>query len=120
MVTVTDTSAPKKSSSVPPSARHLFQEYDIDSWDESDELVINVIIQRLLEGGAIMELRWLFATYGEARVAKRVREGGLRGLTRKAFAYWRLVLGVTDYRRPPWMEKTDDPYPDPSNGMWGR
>ena len=110
----------QNSSGVPATARHLFPEYDLSSWDENSDKVVNVIIQRLLEGGTMPELKWLFATYGEARVARWVREHGFRGLTRKAFAYWRLVLRVKDFKRPPWIEKTDEPYPDPAPGLWGR
>ena len=108
------------SSGVPATARHLFPEYDLSTWDESSEKVVNVIIQRILEGGTTPELKWLFATYGEERVAKWVQERGLRGLTRKAFAYWRLVLRIKDFKRPPWIKHTDDPYPDPAPGLWGR
>jgi len=105
---------------IPATAAHLFPEYDVATLDPAEKKAANVIIQRLLEGGTREELRWLFAACGQARVAEWVRERGLRGLSRKAFAYWRLVLGVKEYRRPPWMKKTDDPYPDPAPGLWGR
>ena len=112
------------SSGVPATARHLFQEFDIDSWDESDELVVNVIIQRLLERGTTSELKWLFATYGKARVARWVREGGFRGLSKLTFGYWLLILKITEYDRPPWFEYPEgsfdlkDRYPHRQDVFW--
>jgi hypothetical protein len=78
----------------------LFPEYDFEEIDlEQHE---GVIIERILERGAWEHLRWLFQTYGEARVADWVRRHGFRLLSKRSFALWRLALRITDYEAPEW------------------
>jgi hypothetical protein len=85
---------------LPADAAWLFPEYDFDTMGvESHE---SVIIERVLERGTWEQLRWLFATYGEASAAEWVRRHGFRLLSRRSFALWRLALGVTDYVAPEW------------------
>jgi hypothetical protein len=62
----------------------------------------SVVIERVLERGTWEQLRWLFATYGEACVAEWVRRHGFRLLSKRSFALWRLALGITDYVAPEW------------------
>ena len=85
---------------LPASSNWLFPEYDFASMEP--EQYVGVIIERVLERGSWSELRWLFAHYGEPRVAAWVRQHGFRLLTKRSFALWRLVLGVQDYVAPAW------------------
>lgn len=87
-------------SSLPDSAAWLFPEYDFDAIDLEGHS--GVIIERLLERGTWPQIGWLFATYGEARVADWVRRHGFRLLSRRSFALWRLALDIADYVAPAW------------------
>jgi hypothetical protein len=85
---------------LPAGADWLFPEYEFASMNLRDHR--GVIIERLLERGSWEQVRWLFATYGEAEVAEWVRQHGFRLLSRRSFALWRLVLGIADYVAPDW------------------
>ena len=85
---------------LPADAAWLFTEYDFDTMGL--EYHKSVIIERVLERGTWGQLRWLFATYGEANVAEWLRQHGFRLLSSRSFALWRLALGVTDYVAPEW------------------
>lgn len=84
----------------PRSIAWLFPEYDFAEMDPESHA--SVIIERILERGRWEEVRWLFAYYGQARIAEWVRQHGFRLLSKRSFALWRLVLGITDYRAPEW------------------
>ena len=94
----------RKSSSsrktLPESTAWLFPEYEFGKMD--DQGFANVIIERILERGSWAELRWLFARYGQRRVATWLRQHGFRRLSPCSFSYWRWVLGVKRYQAPPW------------------
>ena len=62
----------------------------------------NLIMERLLERGTWDQVRWLFAAYGEDRVAAWVQRHGFRLLSRRSFALWRLALDITDFDAPEW------------------
>jgi len=97
---VTGTLEMDSRNSLPDSAAWLFPEYDFDALDLASHS--GMIIERLLERGDWPQLRWLFATYGEARVAGWVRRHGFRLLSRRSFALWRLALDIADYVAPDW------------------
>jgi hypothetical protein len=85
---------------LPADSAWLFPEYDFDTMGVESHK--SVIIERVLEHGTWEQLRWLFATYGEASVAGWVRRHGFRLLSRRSFALWRLALDVVDYVAPEW------------------
>ena len=87
-------------SRLPADTAWLFPEYAFATMDL--ELYRSVIIERVLERGTWAQVSWLFATYGEADVAEWVRQHGFRLLSRRAFALWRLALGITGYVAPEW------------------
>lgn len=89
---------------LPESLAPFFPEYAPGSLDL--EAAAAVIVERTLQHGNQAEIRWLFATYGEDRVAAVVRERGARHLGARAFAFWRLVLGIETWRRHPWGDAT--------------
>ncbi len=76
-----------------------FQEYRIRDLDPRVDA--SLVIERTLEYGTRKEIKWLFANYEPVRIRDFVRKSGSRRLSKRAFNYWRLVLGVDRYRRPP-------------------
>lgn len=85
---------------LPQSSEWLFPEYDFAQMNPQE--YAGVIIERILDRGSWPEIRWLIEYYGKAGVAQWVRQHGYRRLDRRAFAYWRWLLGIRRYRRPPW------------------
>lgn len=85
---------------LPPDSAWLFPEYDLYSMGLESHS--SVIIERVLERGSWEQLRWLFETYGEPRVAGWVRGHGFRLLSKRSFALWRLALDVKEYQAPAW------------------
>lgn len=98
------------SGSIPSTLRPYFQEYDPQTLDIDHDA--NLIIQRTLEHGTWDEVRWLFATYGRARLRTFLRQRGERLLSRVAFNYWRKLLGIRRWRR--W------PFPTVKGEVWDR
>ena len=78
----------------------LFPEYAFAAMDIQTHR--GVIIERVLERGSWEQLRWLFATYGEAAVADWVSKHGFRLLSKRSFALWRLALNVESYVAQDW------------------
>ena len=85
---------------LPTDSAWLFPEYEYESL--SLERHSGVIIERMLERGSWEQVRWLFRTYGEERVAEWLRLHGFRLLSKRSFALWRLTLGINDYVAPEW------------------
>ncbi len=85
---------------IPPDMAWLFPEYAFATMDVQTHR--GVIIERVLERGSWEQVRWLFATYGEAVVADWVARHGFRLLSKRSFALWRLVLNVEHYHAPNW------------------
>ncbi len=85
---------------MPANMGWLFPEYAFATMDVQTHQ--GVLIERVLERGSWEQLRWLFATYGEATVADWVRKHGFRLLSKRSFALWRLVLNVETYVAPDW------------------
>jgi hypothetical protein len=52
------------------------------------------LLARILEDGDRHDLRWLFATLGEAGAAAWLRERGGRQLSTRSRAFWEVVLGA--------------------------
>lgn len=95
--------------SIPKSLIPFFQEYDFDEMGlESHKIVI---IGRVLEFGTTRELEWLFKTYKQEDVKNFIKEYGYRKLTARSFNFWRIVLGIKKYRKPPWFKKESNPLP---------
>ncbi|HBY93857.1 MAG: hypothetical protein M5U01_29570 [Ardenticatenaceae bacterium] len=85
---------------LPADTAWLFPEYDFRTIDLQHHR--GVIIERILERGTWAQLRWLFETYGEPQVAEWVRRHGVRLLSRRSFALWRLAFGITHPEAPEW------------------
>jgi hypothetical protein len=85
---------------LPADLAWLFPEYDLARLDPEQDSAI--FIERVLERGSWEQVRWLFAHYGERRVADWLREHGFRLLSKRSFALWCLALDVQDYIAPDW------------------
>jgi hypothetical protein len=96
--------------SIPSTLRPYFQEYDPQTLDIDHDA--NLIIQRTLEHGTWDEVRWLFATYGRARLRTFLRQRGERLLSRVAFNYWRKLLRIRRWQR--------SPFPTAKGELWDR
>jgi len=96
--------------SVPVGLRPHFQEYEPELLDLEKDA--DLIIQRTLEFGTWDEARWLFATYGRARIRFFLRKRGERMLSPVVFHYWRKLLKVSRWRR--------SPFETPKGELWSR
>lgn len=90
------------STRIPLSLAPYFQEYDLADLDISEDA--DLIIERTLEYGNRQELKWLFKTYGPARIKEFVRKYGFRKLSRRSFNFWRTILEVKKFKRPSWLK----------------
>jgi len=85
---------------LPADSSWLFPEYDFETIGLDTHR--SVIIERILERGSWEQLRWLFETYGEPRVADWVKKHGFRLLSKRSFALWTLALNVEEFDAPAW------------------
>ena len=86
---------------IPSTLTRQFQEYRVEDLDV--ERHAGLILARAPGFGSRADLRWIFFAYGTERVRDFVRRRGFRKLSRRAFGFWRTVLGVTEYVTPPWL-----------------
>ena len=86
-------------SGIPVSLMPFFQEYDFGKLDA--ERHRDLVIERTLGYCDRREARWLYKRYGRKALADWIREYGSRLLSRRRFSYWRVVLDIEDFRRPP-------------------
>jgi hypothetical protein len=93
---------------LPETSDWLFPEHDFERMEP--KAYAATIMERILERGTWAEVNWLFEYYGERRVKDWVRQHGFRGLSRRSFALWRLVLDIKRYRAPVWA-KADKAWP---------
>lgn len=100
MTTPGEPSSVRRPEKMPADSSWLFPEYDFATMNPEDHA--GVIIERILERGSWEQVRWLFARYGEERIAAWVRRHGFRLLSKRSFALWRLVLGIADPMMPDW------------------
>ena len=85
--------------SLPDAARRLFPHVADD--DLSLERAEAGILERLLEDGDRIDLRWLTAWVPEERLARWVSERGSRQLSGRSRAFWSIVLDLPEPSRRP-------------------
>ena len=85
---------------LPVSTRWLFPEYQFEQMNPKE--YTSVIIERILNRGSWAEIRWLFTRYQKSQISEWISQYGYRRLDRRAFHYWRWILGIDHYRLPPW------------------
>jgi hypothetical protein len=86
-------------SPIPAGLKPYFQEYDLTQLDLNRDA--NLILQRTLEFGTWDELRWLFSIYSVKRIRIFLREHGERWLKPVTFHYWRKLLRIRTWKKPP-------------------
>jgi hypothetical protein len=84
---------------IPKRLRSFIQDYDFNTLDIARHG--NLLIERTLQFGTWVELRWLLRVYGSRRIAKFLREMGERNLSPEAFNYWRKMFRVRTWRHSP-------------------
>jgi hypothetical protein len=99
-----------KKPNLPPDLEWMFPEYDFAEVGLSSHQ--GVIIERVLEKGAWEQVRWLFKSYSEEKVADWVRKHGYRMLSKRSFALRKLALDIKEIEVPEWViqAKVDDPW----------
>ena len=80
--------------SIPSSLAPFFQEYPLEQLDVRE--AANTIIERLLQWGNSLEIRWLFHVYPPQRVAAWVKRWGKEILPEPHLTFWRLVLDIPE------------------------
>ena len=79
--------------SIPPSLAPFFQEYDIAYLNpEKDSFTI---IERTLQYGNRLELRWLFRAYSREQIADWVEKFGNDCLPQPHLTFWQIILEIT-------------------------
>lgn len=71
---------------IPLSLKPAFQEYDIHQLDPERDAF--TIIERTLARGKRIEIRWLFARFGPARLVEWIQIYGWRTLPRRRLSFW--------------------------------
>lgn len=91
-----------KRKKIPPGLAPYFQEYSLPSLDLEEDAPL--FIGRVLEHGTRKELKWLFESYGKRRIKTFVAVRGYRILSTRAFTFWRTVLKIQEFKKPPWLK----------------
>jgi len=77
---------------IPSTLAPFFQEYDFKSLNPVKNS--HTIIERVLQFGNRIEIRWLFKTYSEKEITNWVRQFGKDKLPQPHRAFWQVVLDV--------------------------
>ncbi len=88
---------------IPESTRGLFQEYDFDRLHPLHDS--HVILERILELGGSVELRWLVKQYSRSVIRSWLTREGWR-LSPRSRAFWGLLYGVGVPARRPFISVT--------------
>jgi len=79
---------------VPLSLAPFFQEYDITVLSLQKDS--HTIIERALQFGNRVELRWLFTVYSQEQIALWVKKFGKDKLPQPHRAFWQIVLDLPE------------------------
>ena len=72
----------------------FFQEYDLTRFDLQHSA--STIIERVLQYGSRVEVRWLFQVYPQKQIADWVQQWGKYALPEPHLSFWALVLGLPE------------------------
>jgi hypothetical protein len=78
--------------SIPDSLVPFFQEYDVARLNPEEDSF--TIIERTLQFGNRLELRWLFTAYSRKKIAEWVRRFGKERLPQPHRAFWQIILEI--------------------------
>ena len=79
---------------IPSTLAPFFQEYELASLDPQRDSA--TIIERTLQFGNRIELRWLFGQYSRAQIKEWVRRFGNDRLPNPHRAFWKIVLEMDE------------------------
>lgn len=79
---------------IPLSLAPFFQEYDLAKLNLQKDS--HTIIERALQFGNRMEIKWLFTTYPQEQIASWVRQFGKDKLPQPHRAFWKIVLDIAE------------------------
>lgn len=79
-------------SALPPFVERLLWDVDPASIDLDRDAPL--VLERVMSRGSWEAMKWLRATYPQAKLASFVRSEGVRRLSPRDRAYWALVCGV--------------------------
>jgi Family of unknown function (DUF6922) len=78
--------------SIPLSLKPFFQEYDVTKLSpESDS---HTIIERVLQFGNRIEIKWLFSVYSQEQIVAWVRQFGDDKLPQPHRTFWKIILNT--------------------------
>jgi hypothetical protein len=80
--------------SLPSTLAPFFQEYDFERLDPQNAAPL--IIERTLQFGNRVELRWLFAQYSRTKIIDWVRHFGKDRLPNPHLTFWQLILEINE------------------------
>lgn len=98
--------APLFTQPLPSTLAILFPEYSLSFLNAGKDR--RLIITRILEGGSLSQLRWLFKRYKKKDIVKIFKEEGTRLLSLKTRTLWALYFHVT--LKPLWRTQ-NNPWP---------
>jgi hypothetical protein len=79
---------------IPISLSPFFQEYEFSNLSPQKDS--HTIIERALQFGNRVEIKWLFTTYPQEQIISWVRQFGKDKLPQPHRAFWQTVLEVTE------------------------
>ncbi len=79
---------------IPSTLAPFFQEYDIAKLNPQTDSC--TIIERILQFGNRVELRWLFKTYPQEQIAQWVKKFGKAKLPQPHLAFWQIILDINE------------------------
>jgi hypothetical protein len=79
---------------IPKAQRWLF--WDVDPSKVEPERHAAFVIPRVLEQGALADVRWLMQRLGSARIHRFLREEGHPELSPKTLSFWRAYFHAED------------------------
>ena len=81
-------------SAIPISLKPFFQEYDISKLTSENDS--HTIIERVLQFGNRVEIKWLFRTYSNQMVIDWIKEFGKDKLPQPHLNFWQIVLEIDE------------------------
>lgn len=79
---------------IPASLTPFFQEYDITQLVPDKDS--HIIIERVLQFGNRVEIKWLFTSYGRIQISTWVRQFGREKLPQLHRTFWQTVLEIIE------------------------
>ena len=79
---------------IPISLSPFFQEYNISTLTPENNS--HTIIERVLQFGNRVELRWLFTVYSQEQITLWVKKFGKEKLPQPHRAFWQVILDINE------------------------